>query len=97
VCGQDELMEENERAEAEYEKLLNEVEAGATKSQVDASQLERLRKEVRTSAHAHTRTHTYTHTLTHTHARACARARTHTHTHTRFGLIAAREAPQTKR
>ena len=39
-------MEKNERAEAEYEKLLNEVEAGASKSQVDASQLDKLRKEV---------------------------------------------------
>lgn len=39
-------MEENERAEAEYEKLLNEVEAGASKSQVDASQLDKLRNEV---------------------------------------------------
>merc|ERR1712230_304871 len=41
---QEELMEENERAEAEYEKLLNEVEAGASQSQVDASHLDKLRK-----------------------------------------------------
>ena len=49
-------MEENERAEAEYEKLLNEVEAGASQSQVDASHLDKLRKEVspvcRPAAHA---------------------------------------------
>eukprot|EP00277_Geminigera_cryophila_P028704 CAMPEP_0179467440 /NCGR_PEP_ID=MMETSP0799-20121207/48567_1 /TAXON_ID=46947 /ORGANISM="Geminigera cryophila, Strain CCMP2564" /LENGTH=520 /DNA_ID=CAMNT_0021272847 /DNA_START=232 /DNA_END=1794 /DNA_ORIENTATION=+ len=43
---QEELMEENERAEAEYEKLLHEVEAGASKSNVDASQVEKLKKDI---------------------------------------------------
>ncbi len=42
---QDELIEENERAEEKYEKLLKQVEAGASQSSVDASQVSLKQKK----------------------------------------------------
>ena len=43
---QEELMEENERADQEYQDLLSKVESGASSKQVDQVQLQHLRAEI---------------------------------------------------
>jgi DNA repair exonuclease SbcCD ATPase subunit len=43
---QEELMEENERAEQDYQDLLSKVESGASSKQVDQVQLQHLRAEI---------------------------------------------------